>query len=653
MANNTEQSNFKYCNSLTSYSRYKTRVVNIGDVPLGGDNPIRIQSMTNINTMDTMGNVEQAIRLVNAGCEYVRITAPGIKEAKNLALIKKELKKRGYDVPIIADIHFNHRAAEVAARIVEKVRINPGNYVDRKIKDKTTYTDKEYNLEIEKIYDRILPLIKICKQYGTAIRIGSNQGSLSDRIMSRFGDTSLGMVVAAMEFVDIFRDLNYHDIVLSMKSSNTRIMVQSNRLLVHKMISQNLNYPIHLGVTEAGIGTAGRIKSSVGIGALLADGIGDTVRVSLTEDPVNEIPVAKKIVNHYFYDNQKPKPEKIISSFVNPFKYQKRKSFKINNIGANNVPVVIADFSNVHNKYLLSDSEFENTLFKKGFFKDKNNKWKKNNLGCDYFYASDIKINYEVPSDLYIIQNINSWQKNKSNFFPLFTADEYLNAKEKSDKQNFVIVFYDELNTAFINKIKDDNTVILVFETKSQFGTLEQRKMFFELANNDCNVPVIIKRNYKNIDYKNLMVNSAADFGVLFIDGFGDGIWILTDERINTTIINEISFEILQACRLRFSKTEYISCPSCGRTQFNIQETLMKIRKHTQHLKGITIGVMGCIVNGPGEMIEADYGYVGSGKGKITLFKANEIVKKNIDEKYAVDELINIIKENGDWVEKI
>lgn len=630
--------------NLISDSKFQSRVVNIGNTPLGGDYPVRIQSMTTVNTMDTIGNVEQSIRLIKAGCHYVRITASTNKEAKNLALIKEKLKKRGYNVPLIADVHFNPKAAEISAAIVEKVRINPGNYVDRNTKGKISYTDKEYNQEIEKIRENIYPLIKICKKNGTAMRIGSNHGSLSERIMSRYGDTPEGMVEAAMEFVNICRDFDYHNIILSMKASNTKVMVQANRLLVNRMIKENLNYPIHLGVTEAGAGVPGRIKSSIGIGALLIDGIGDTIRVSLTEDPVNEVPVAIKLAEEYSCRN-KNSVEKISKPSYN---YQKFKSLEINNIGGKNVPVVISDFSNIHNKYLLSDSEFENTLFKEGFTK-KEDKWVKNSLCSDYFYVADININHEIPEDLFIIQDVEKWQKEKQNYFPLFTAKEYLSEREKSNKQNFILICHDDLKANFIKKIKNDKTAILVIESKNNNAITEKKQILSELEKNNCKNPVILKCNYENTDYKNLVINSAVDFGALFIDGLGDGIWISTDGKINVKKRTEISFEILQACRLRFSKTEYISCPSCGRTQYNIKEALEKIRKRTQHLKGLTIGVMGCIVNGPGEMAGADYGYVGSEKGKITLFKANKIVKKNIDEKYAVDELINIIKENGDW----
>lgn len=631
-------------NNINPISKFQSREVNIGNTPLGGDNPIRIQSMTTIKTMDTIGNVEQSIRLIKAGCDYVRITASTNKEAENLALIKEELSKRGYNVPLIADVHFNPKAAEISAAIVEKVRINPGNYVDRNTKGKTSFTDEEYNHEIEKIRENISPLIKICKKHGTAMRIGSNHGSLSERIMSRYGDTAEGMVEAAMEFVYICRDFDYHNIVLSMKSSNTRVMLASNRLLIERMLKENLDYPIHLGVTEAGAGVPGRIKSSIGAGTLLFDGIGDTIRVSLTEDPVNEVPVAIKLVEEYSVRNKK----NIQNISIPSDNYMKFKSSEINNIGGKNVPVVISDFSNIHNKYLLTDSEFENTLFKDGFTK-KENLWVKNNLCSDYFYVADVSVNKEIPKDLFIIQDAEKWQKEKQNVFPLFYAKKYLSAKEKSSKENFILISYDDLKKDFINKIKNDKTAILVLETKIGNGITEKRQILSELEKNNCKNPVILKCNYKETDYKSLVINSAVDFGALFIDDLGDGIWMTSDGRINASKRTKISFDILQASRVRFSKTEYISCPSCGRTQYNIKDALEKIRERTQHLKGLTIGVMGCIVNGPGEMSGADYGYVGSGKGKITLFKAKEILKKNIDEKYAVDELINIIKENGDW----
>ncbi len=592
-------------------NRFKSRIVNIGDIPLGGNYPIRIQSMTSTNTMDTQATVEQSIRMINAGCEYVRITVQGIKEAENLKIIKNKLKKRGYNIPLIADIHFNPKAAEVAAKIVEKVRINPGNYVDRNIPEKIKYTDTEYKLELEKISERLYPLIKICKEHGTAMRIGTNHGSLSERIMSRYGDTPNGMVESAFEFIRICSAFNFHDIVLSIKASNIRVMVQAYRLLVSKMIEQGMDYPIHLGVTEAGDGEDGRIKSAAGIGALLDDGIGDTIRVSLTEDPEFEMPVAKEILKNYLRNDIifKASADLGVTDYskpqiINPFEYIRRKSYKIGNIGGDNVPVVIS------------------------------NKFSENS---DYY-----KIN---------IKNISN--KSGENNYPVYTVTEYLQADDNPYNPKFILLTTNKIVpplTELINKIKSDKKAILIFNSGENYKITKFRHLFFQLIDKKCNVPVIIKRKYKNLTEEELLIRSSIDFSTLLLDGLGDGIWIDANKKISSETINKIALGILQATRTRISKTEYIACPSCGRTLFNIQEALNKVREKTNHLKGLKIVVMGCIVNGPGEMADADYGYVGSGKGKITLYMGKKIVKKNINENYAVDGLIELIKENGDWV---
>lgn len=651
MKNNTDKSDLIYCNSLTSYSRFKARIVNIGNVPLGGDNPIRIQSMTNIDTMNTIGNVEQAIRMINAGCEYVRITSSNIKEAENLKNIKNELRKRGYNVPLIADVHFNPKAAEIAASIVEKVRINPGNYVDRKENAKLKYTDKEYDYEIEKIKNRITPLIKICKQHNTAIRIGSNHGSLSQRIMNRYGNTPLGMVEAAMEFVCICEELNFYNIVLSMKASNTKTMIQACRLLQNRMIKHGIIYPQHLGVTEAGQGDDARIKSAAGIGALLEDGIGNTIRVSLTEKPELEIPVAKTLINRYSKRINKPVEKRPAQIITSPFSYKRRKTLNIKNTGSKNVPVVIADISDKDKAFFNSEDELK-MMFKEIGYNKKNNKWLKNNRACDYLYIGKQKIKFTHPDSLYLIQDNDIFDKSKNNVFPLFQGEEYFRCDKKSDKINFVNITLKNLNDKFINKIKTDPTAVLIFEIQAKDKVRGQRKMFFKLINNNSETPVIIKIKYNELNKKQFQLYSSIDFATLLIDGLGDGIWIKTDKKYDLNFINNTCFKILQATGNRFSQTEYISCPSCGRTLFNIEKTLTEIRKHTHHLKGLKIGIMGCIVNGPGEMNDIDYGYVGSGKNKITLYKKDQIVKKNIDEKYAVDQLINIIKENGDWIDE-
>ena len=657
----------KYCNSLTEYSRYKTREVCIGEVPLGGSNPIRIQSMTITDTMDTKATVEQTVRMVDAGCEYVRITAPSINEAKNLENIKNELRKRGYTVPLIADIHFTPNAAEVAARIVEKVRVNPGNYADKKKFESIDYSDESYEIELERIRKKFTPLVKICKEYGTAMRIGTNHGSLSDRVMSRYGDTPLGMVESAMEFVRICEELNYHEIVLSMKSSNPQVMVRAYRLLIQKMEAEGMNYPLHLGVTEAGGGEDGRIKSAVGIGTLLEDGIGDTIRVSLTEDPEFEVPVAISLVNRYKnrddHDSIKPLDE----IPIDPFIYKRRTSVAVSGIGGSNLPAVVADFS------LRKIASYKD-LKEIGYIYDEiTDKWKMEDAAADIIYLGENTLPFACPSGLKIIYDYDYWQALRENDegFPLLAKEQYLNGDKLSSKLNFLLLDLNSLTEDLIKKIKSDDKIVLIAETKNKHGMAEQRRFFFELIQMDIKNPVIIKRDYENISPDEFRIYSSIDFGALLIDGFGDGVWVgnnhfsdnnTTNNKyvksfINTKestqkIINRTLFGILQAARVRVSKTEYIACPSCGRTLFDLQETTEMIRKRTEHLKGLKIAVMGCIVNGPGEMADADYGYVGSGVDKITLYKEKEIVKRNIPASGAVNELIELIKADGKWLER-
>ncbi len=658
----------KYCNSLTQYSRYKTREVFIGDIPLGGNNPIRIQSMTTTDTMNTIATVEQTIRMVDAGCEYVRITAPSINEAKNLEVIKKELKARGYNVPLIADIHFTPNAAEMAARIVEKVRVNPGNYVDKKKFDLIEYTDGEYQEEIERIRERFTPLVKICKEYGTAMRIGTNHGSLSDRIMSRYGDTPLGMVESALEFLRICESENYYSIVLSMKASNPQVMVQAYRLLINKMEAEGMNYPLHLGVTEAGGGEDGRIKSALGIGALLEDGIGDTIRVSLTEDPEFEAPVAIAIANRY-KGREDHKPIKEISeSPIDPFVYNRRKSFEILSIGGSNVPRVVADYSN---RKISSQKD----LIDIGYTYDvPSDKWNLSDIAADLIYLGKNILPFNCPNGLNAIYDFGVWKylEKKYNSYPILTVKEFTSSDKKSHELNFVTLSIIDLSTELIEKIKNDKTVVIVLETDNQHGMAEQRRAFSELIKNEIENPAILKRNYFDLAFENLQLYSATDLGALLIDGFGDGVWLSVNELKSKTensgsyvksfikksetkekIINRLLFNILQAARQRISKTEYIACPSCGRTLFDLQETTEMIRRRTEHLKGLKIAVMGCIVNGPGEMADADYGYVGAGVDKITLYREKDIVRRNIPAKNAVDELIELIKEDGNWINPV
>ena len=497
--------------------------VKVGNVIIGGNNPIRIQSMTNTDTMNTVATVEQSILMIDAGCELVRITAQNVKVAENLQNIKDELKKRGYTTPLVADIHFNPKAAETAARVVEKVRINPGNYVDKKTK--TNYSEEEYRQELEKIRDRLFPLLRICKENKTAIRIGVNHGSLSDRILNRFGNTAEGMVESAMEFANICKSFSFENLVLSLKSSNVKTMIKANRMMIDRMISEGLTYPLHIGVTEAGGGEDGRIKSTVGIGTLLKEGIGNTIRVSLTEKPEFEIPIAKKII------------------------------------------------------------EFSKTPSQLDFYLLKNYK------------------NYKYP--LVISRSKNS----KADLF--FIDDELF------DKSG----------------------------NKYQFEKTDDKQI------KNINDIVIVKSSYKNLNKEDFLIQSSLDYSGLLLDNKCQGIWIDTDYNIPEKDAVQAAYDILQACGNRISKTEFISCPSCGRTLYNIEKALENVSRETKHLKGLKIAVMGCIVNGPGEMADADYGYIGAGKGVVNLYKKQEVVRKNIEEDKAVEALINMIKENGDWVD--
>lgn len=630
-----------FCHSLTSYKRRVSRVVNIGGIPVGGEHPIRVQSMTTVDTMDTMGSVEQCIRMIESGCEYIRITAPSVNQAKNLENIKNELRARGYNTPLIADIHFTPNAAEVAARIVEKVRVNPGNYADKKKFQVIEYNDDSYALELERIREKFTPLVKICKEHGTAMRIGTNHGSLSDRIMSRYGDTPMGMVESALEFIRICEDLNYYDIVVSMKSSNPQVMVQAYRLLVNRLDAERLQpYPLHLGVTEAGEGEDGRIKSAMGIGTLLEDGLGDTVRVSLTEEPEFEAPVAQKLLDRYVGRTEHAPIQDIIATKYDPFAYQKRATTEIENIGGENVPRVIADFSSklsVRKEDLKAIGHTYIPL---------TDKWGMNDTGADYIYTGQHPIDFMLPNGLKEIQDSNIWMSG-SDAYPMFELAEFLNASSTHPKLNFVKI--QERDGSLINKLKGHQNVVLIVSTTNIHAMADIRRCFIKMEEVGIDLPIIIDRKY-DVPEEKFQLFASTDAGGLFLDGYGDGI-MLIDEEVDPKVVNSTAFGILQAARARITRTEYISCPSCGRTLFDLQETTAMIRKRTDHLKGVKIGIMGCIVNGPGEMADADYGYVGSGVGKITLYKGQEVVKRNVPSAQAVDELIELIKDHGEWVE--
>jgi (E)-4-hydroxy-3-methylbut-2-enyl-diphosphate synthase len=611
----------------------------VGNVGVGGKNPIRIQSMTTTDTLDTIGTIDQSIRMINAGCEIVRVTAPSVKEAENLQVIRDGLREKGYYTPLVADIHFTPNAAEVAARIVEKVRVNPGNYSDRKKFEIHDYNDETYAEKLDRIRERFIPLIQICKEYGTAMRIGTNHGSLSDRIMSRYGDTPLGMVESAMEFLRIAEDEKYHDIILSMKASNTQVMVQAYRLLVKTMVFEGMNYPLHLGVTEAGEGEDGRIKSSVGIGTLMEDGLGDTIRVSLTEEPEAEIPVAQLLINRYeARKNHKPIPG-INSIPYDPFFRNKRDTNTIMNIGGDEVPRIIGNMSK---KDLITYHD----LIPFGYIYSENrDKWQISDQAVDFLFIGDNSIDFDIPGTLGIIQNHISLE-DKERHFSFYSFDE----KSLIDQNNISFLnIYTDISSSFLSEISQLKNTIFVLDTNNEHGYADQRRFFVECMKKTIQNPIIVKRSYRQCSQDEFLLYSATDLGGLQLDGFGDGIWI--DSSYDAGYVNETAFGILQASRSRISKTEYISCPSCGRTLFDLQETTAKIRARTNHLKGLKIGIMGCIVNGPGEMADADYGYVGTGVGKVSLYKGQEVIKNNIPSESAVDALIQLIDFHGDWID--
>jgi (E)-4-hydroxy-3-methylbut-2-enyl-diphosphate synthase len=574
-----------YCFDLFNYQRLTTQAITIGTLRMGSDFPIRIQSMTNTSTLDTVASIDQTIRIIDAGGELVRLTAQGVREAENLQFIRKGLFEKGYRHPISADIHFNPNAAEVAAQYVEKVRINPGNFVDAaRTFLKLEYTDDEYQREIEKIRDRLLPLLSICKTHHTALRIGVNHGSLSDRIMSRYGNTASGMVESCMEFLRICDEADFHDVVISIKASNTLMMVQTVRLLVNTMHQESMNYPLHLGVTEAGDGEDGRIKSAVGIGALLVDGIGDTIRVSLSEDPEKEIPVAKKLIDHIM----KRAGHVLISAKADPqftpYEYHRRDTSIIDNIGSAYPPLVI---------------------------------------GSEKVFGI-------LQPDLIATE------------LPFFTAKQMPELNSMPNKVKFLTLQYGDLNEQIIYQLKKAENVVVLLSSHHSNATAEMRAFFHTLTIHNCSVPVFLHRVYRESDLETFQVQAAADLGVLFLDGFGDGLF-LENALLSPSQVIDTAFTILQATRVRVSKTEYISCPGCGRTLFDLQTTLARIKGATSHLVGLKIGVMGCIVNGPGEMADADFGYVGAGKGRVSLYHHHQCIEKNISEEEAVEKLLALI----------
>ena len=619
-----------FTDSLFSYKRFTTRKVKVGTVEIGGDNPIRVQSMTTTDTMDTAATVDQSISLADAGCEIIRITAPSKKEAENLKAIKDELKARGLNVPLVADIHFTPNAAEIAAKIVDKVRVNPGNYADKKKFNTIEYTDEEYQEQLERINVKFTPLVNICKEEGIAMRIGTNHGSLSDRIMSRYGDTPNGMVESALEFIRICESLDYHDLIISMKASNPQVMVHAYRLLMRTFKETDRNYPIHLGVTEAGDGEDGRIKSAVGIGTLLEDGIGDTIRVSLTEDPEAEIPVANDLAKRYEKRSSSAVDHDGSALPIDFYNYKKRSSLKLHNIGGDNAPVIVADFSN-YDKITRED------LQSIGYTYDEEiDKWHLGDQAADLLYTAGKALEFDIPGSLNAIQEIASVSK-------------YLSQDLNLDQPHLIEAELKDLTDQYLDLLSKDQNAVLILNTNHEHGMAEQRVAISKLIARKIETPIILSRTY-DVEFDKVQLFASADLGALLLDGLGDGLFIRANQ-CSVKDLNALAFGILQATRTRISKTDYIACPSCGRTLFDLQEVTAKIRSRTDHLKGVKIGIMGCIVNGPGEMADADYGYVGSGVRKITLYKGQEVMKKGVDESIAVDNLINIIKEDGKWVE--
>lgn len=633
--------------SLTAH-RLVTLQVKAGNLSIGSDFPIRLQTMTTTDTMDTAATVDQVIRCADAGADLVRITAPGLRDAENLLSIHRLLRRNGCDVPLVADIHFTPNAAELAARFIEKVRINPGNYADRKKFETIVYDQDSYLYELDRIRQRFAPLVKICKEYGTALRVGVNHGSLSDRITSRYGDSPPGMVESAMEFLRIAEDLQFYNIVMSMKSSNPLVMVEAYHRLVSTM-QQELGhcYPLHLGVTEAGDGNDGRIKSAIGIGTLLEDGIGDTIRVSLTEPPEAELPVCRSIVKNYACAS-KVAGQRLE---VKPAGYAggtKVRTNKILNIGGNSLPVVVADLSQ-------TDPVTLKTLGEVGYDYDaETDKWNISNASADYVFTQ-APLSFSLPGALGIVIPAEAWLRlgDRPQYYPLFDHKQYGTDSPVSDIVNFVMVPA-SLAAGFTDGLtgRQRRRTVLVIRIDKTTAPADCLQGIRPMQKIDGLPPVIFQHrpDLENLDEPSIACTAAT--ARLILNGWKDGLWLVAPETgASLASVNQIAFGILQATRTRISGSEYISCPSCGRTLFDLQSTTEKVRAATSHLKGIKIAIMGCIVNGPGEMADADFGYVGSGPGKISLYKGNQVVRRNVSDQAAVETLIGLIKESGSWAE--
>lgn len=613
--------NFNYCKSLTEYRREKTVEVDIGGVPMGATHPIRLQSMTDTDTMDTAATVEQFIKIVKAGADYVRIAVKSTKDAHNLKFIKEQIRGLGYKTPIVADVHFNPKVAEIAAHYVSKVRINPGNFYDKRAQfHQYIYTDEEYRAELNKLEKALLPFINTCKENNTAVRIGANHGSLSDRIMSRYGDTPAGIVESVMEYLRIFKKHGLNKIVISIKSWNVRILVYTVRLMNYKMRLEDMKYPFHIGVTEAGEGHDGRIRSAVGIGTLLIDGIGDTIRVSLTEAPENEIPYGRKLIKVVEARKGHEKIEAPVFAQINPFEYERRYGRPVRKIGNRRLPIVIASLN-------------ENSILEVSNLNGRTEP--------DYYFDGKSVLN------------------RKGRKFPILTLEDYLYNDIYQSTHRFIrcsrkeFVAFRKENPEIVTKLKAERKAVILLESENANRYADMRAFFMLLESIICRLSVVLWANYNEHNLQDLQLKVATDLGGLFIDGYGDGVLITNEnDDIFYSDLKNTSFYLLQATRMRISESEFISCPGCGRTEFDLHKTTREIKEHFAHLKHLKIGIMGCVVNGPGEMGDADYGFVGSGRGKVNLYKGQKVLKRHIPHDEAVVELERIIRENGDWMEQ-
>ncbi|MDR1861275.1 MAG: (E)-4-hydroxy-3-methylbut-2-enyl-diphosphate synthase [Bacteroidales bacterium] len=613
-----EDGNFKYVKDLTQYQRQRTTTVHVGDVEVGSEYPVRIQSMTDTDTKDTEATVEQVIRIIKAGADMVRITVKDVADAENLKNIKSELLLRGYENPLIADVHFNPKLAEIAAQYISKVRINPGNFYDKRARfQHHIYTDDEYKDELKRIEEQFVPFLQLLRKYKTALRIGANHGSLSDRIMSRYGDTPMGITESVLEFLRICKKENFNDVVVSIKASNIRMMVQTVRLFNRKMRQEDMEFPLHLGVTEAGEGEAGRIKSAIGIGALMVDGIGDTIRVSLTETPEREVPVARKLINHIRSYVGHQHIDAPLFAQINPFEYEKRSARPVRDMGGKHHPVVVAD---------LRNRSMQEVLPLRGA------------LIPEYFLWGDVILDMQ------------------GNQFPIMSLENYLLDGSYWGQMKFIRTNKKEFddfmtdNPEIITKLKQTRKTALILESFNSNPLAEMRAFFMQLDSHIWKVPVIILRNYREERLEDLQIKASVDIGGLLLDGYGDGICISNEsDNITFTDLKDLSFAILQASRMRITSTEFVSCPGCGRTLFDLHETTRQIKEHFGHLSEVKIGIMGCVVNGPGEMGDVDYGFVGSIPGHVNLYRGQTMTKRNIPYEEAVGELEMLMRENGDW----